>query len=449
MYSELTAYEKIKRAKIQLQNEKPFFSYILLHLTEREVSAKECKTLGVNKYGRMVYNPIYVNSLSFELLKSAVCHEALHIVLKHFWRMGNRNMPIFNISSDAAVNSILGNDDFELSPDWIILNSCNELKICGEVVCENADKKSSEEIYDNIYEKLKKKGGGGKGKGKGGKGGSGKGKGNSDDDENDNDEDGESGDGKGNKDEDELPETQDSHNVDDEEGKEDLGDGKGNMDDDKIEDFWEDVLVEASVVAKQRGKLPKGMERFIGDLINPKVNWKHIIHKIVSNVIPFDYRWNKPAKKSYSTGIYFPRTFGEHIEVVISIDTSGSIRQKELTEFLSEIVGMAKSFNSIIMTIIICDSEIHEVYEIKNGNIPKILGMKIKGGGGTSHIPIYEWMKKNKPQAKLLINFTDGYTEFPEKKPSVETLWVLCENSVSKDDIPFGKIIKMRYEKKK
>jgi hypothetical protein len=56
----------------------------------------------------------------------------------------------------------------------------------------------------------------------------------------------------------------------------------------------------------------------------------------------------------------------------LAIDTSGSIGQEELTDFLSEIVGMAKGFkDKLNMTLLTHDCIIQNDYSVENGNIAK------------------------------------------------------------------------------
>ena len=110
-------------------------------------------------------------------------------------------------------------------------------------------------------------------------------------------------------------------------------------------------------------------------------------------------------------------------------------------------INLGKSFEAINITVLICDTKVYKAYEFRNSNINKIKNINMRGGGGTSHKPIYEWIKNNKPNAKLLVNFTDGYTEFPSQSNSLarklKTIWLLGKNSISKDKIPFGKVIEM------
>jgi len=181
----------------------------------------------------------------------------------------------------------------------------------------------------------------------------------------------------------------------------------------------------------------------VEDLLHEKINWKQALYKYLTKTIPYDYTYNRPSRRSFATGFYMPMMKKENIEIVVSLDTSASISTKELTEFMSEINGIAKSFNNINMKLIVCDSEIKEVYVIGNGDSEQIAKLIINGGGGTSHKPVYDYIKENLPNTKLLVNFTDGYTNFEELDKSIHSLWVICKHGINEKNIPFGEVIKL------
>jgi len=193
----------------------------------------------------------------------------------------------------------------------------------------------------------------------------------------------------------------------------------------KLQDLWKKRIVEAETIAKQMGKLPANLERMFGNLLDSRINWKALLYRYITQEIPYDSTYARPSKKSESVGVYLPYQVKENIEIVIGIDSSGSITQEELTDFMSEMVAIAKSFASIKMTVITCDSEIHEIYEVMNGFSPT--DIKISGGGGTDAKPILKWIEKNKPYTKLWIYLTDGYTELNIPN-SYKSLWVITNN---------------------
>jgi len=397
-------HEQIVRAKVHLQRENPFFSYLVMNL--KIVKDNEnCESCSVDGKGNLYYNSKWVNKLDFENLKSVITHECLHLVLEHFQRRENKEHEVYNIATDLVINAILINNNFRLPQGLVPYNNNFEFKDTkGNILftIEDLDKKSADEVYNELMKHQKKK------------------------DEKDS-----------------IclvgKSRFDKHIYNKK--------GKGNGKDEQKENQenkkkWKKIFSEASVYAKNQGKLPSGIDRLIDIVLNEKVSWKHILYKYITNEIMTDFSYNRPSRRSRATGIFMPSIKKENIEIVIAIDTSGSIGQEELSDFLSEIVGIAKSFSNIDMKIIICDSEIQDVFEVKNGSIDTIMNLKICGGGGTSHIPIYNYVKENLPNTKFIINFTDGYTNFPSEE-EVKTIWVLTKNSCRDDNIPFGDIVRL------
>jgi predicted metal-dependent peptidase len=436
MVSTLSVEDRIIRAKVSIRERHPFFSYLLLHLTIKENN--NIPTCCVNRDGLMQYNSKWFETLTDEELLGVIIHEILHVVYLHLVRGQKKDHYVFNIAADAAINNILINNRFEL-PKAGVLPVNNVLTIVqrrSTIIVKELDKKFAELIYDEIYSKIERE----KGNGKGPKGepsddeGKEGGGGESSDDEDQND-----GKGKGKpkkfkpKDNGEIPQGFDEHDYSGDEEKNEATEQK-----------WKERIVDALNVAKQQGKVPAGMEHMVGELLQEKINWRTFLYRFITNMLPHDYTWKKPMKKSYALGVYFPEVERECLEVVVAIDTSGSLSQNELRDFLSEVVGIAKSFANVHITIIECDCRIQQVLEVKNGDIPKIMEMKMIGGGGTSHKPVFSYIEKHIPSCKVLVCLTDGFSDIQFiEEPQYPVLWVLSQNSVPEKDIPFGTTIKM------
>lgn len=164
--------------------------------------------------------------------------------------------------------------------------------------------------------------------------------------------------------------------------------------------------------SRARGNVPLGMERAFEELRKSQIPWRVLLERIIQKAVPRDITWARRSKKSIACKTYLPSILKERVDVVISIDTSGSIGQKELTDFVSEIVGMARAFQSSInMRILTHDVDVHDDLEIRNGNIDKIKCIKVKGGGGTSHQPVFDYVKEKVRDCKTLIAFTDGFSD--------------------------------------
>ena len=185
----------------------------------------------------------------------------------------------------------------------------------------------------------------------------------------------------------------------------------------KIETEWFNKIQTAMVMSQQRGRLPAGLERYVDELKKAEINWRVVLRRFIQQSIPNDYSWMKSSKRGRALGIYLPSTTKEKVSIAVGVDTSGSIEQKELTKFLSEIISIANTYKQMIdMRIFFHDYEVQNDYVIKNGNIAQIMAMKPKGGGGTSHKPLLDKIKKEMKDCKCLIAFSDGWSDIEDIK---------------------------------
>jgi predicted metal-dependent peptidase len=201
---------------------------------------------------------------------------------------------------------------------------------------------------------------------------------------------------------------------------------------------WTKIAAEAYTYAKLIGKEPGGMGRAFEHLRKHKINWRALLRRTVANKIPYDLTYSRPNKKYMAHDIFLPTTIGESVKVIASFDTSGSMSEKELSESLSEVIGIARSFSQVDVHVLSHDVDVHDDVKISDATVDKIKKIQVHGGGGTSHIPLYEYIRKKRMrrETKLLISFTDGYSEFPERKPDVDTIFVLTGMHVPPEQMP-------------
>ena len=425
----LTSIERLKKSRVQSLNRYPFFAFLMLGMNLKESKNNEVPTMGVNVRGDMYFNDEWVKGLTQEQVTGALSHEALHLSLGHLFRTEDRDKELWNMAVDLVCNYILVRDNFILPREGIIPNSngiwSHTLKNGQEIKIENIGEKSAEQIYSELYNQIPKikvqiKSGGGQGKGQ------------KDDKK------------QGNL---QLPKNWDKHlEIVDENGKPIKLSKK---EADAIKEEWTNRLIDASTHAKQRGKLPAGIERYVKDLLEPEFNWRTLLYKYITNTQIYDYNMTMPSRKSRVTGIHLPSPLKEKIEVVVGIDVSGSVGQREYDKFIAEVIGIAKSFPNISMRFLPWDTSVTDDLEIANGNIEKILTWKQNGGGGTNINCVLDYVEEKVPDATLLVVLTDGWFGKVNKDDlPFDCVWTLTPNH-SENNIPEGDIvIKMKEDER-
>jgi predicted metal-dependent peptidase len=406
----MDAETKIIRGKVLLQKENPFFAYLVLHLKQQ--NRDEVGTIGVDFRGNLLYNKKFIEDLNDYDTRIVLCHEVLHVALNHLTRRGNRNEKVWNMACDLIVNTILQMNFNYFSRIFSECITKETLEKNFGIVIEKPHEKFAEEVYDILIKHFN-----------------------------------EDGNFRGYVDGYVFDKHSDIDSLSEEE-KEELERACGKDFDEikrEIEEEIKKKVIEAENFGKLRGTAPAGLERYFDKLLQPKLNWKTIIRRTISDMIPYDFSYKYPSKKSISVGTYLPSTQKDKkLEVVCVVDLSGSITDEEMKEFLTEIYNIGKSFRNVRISVITHDAVPQDEIEVENGCLDKLVGIKLHGYGGTSHAWLPEFLKEKYPNSKLIICFTDGYTEFPDKSGLLgrEIIWVLSKGGVEEKEIPFGRVVR-------
>jgi predicted metal-dependent peptidase len=198
----------------------------------------------------------------------------------------------------------------------------------------------------------------------------------------------------------------------------------------------DEAVRQGSVLA---GKTGSGGNRDLNELLQTKKDWRELLRDYVTTTCAGkDYStWKKPNRRYIGMDMLMPSSISETMgELVVAIDTSGSIGQRELTRFLTEIKGICDQVKPSKVRLLYWDTEVcgHEVYdETQRDNIAT--STKPKGGGGTNVecVPIY--MNEHGIKPELVIVLTDGYLGGSWGQWSVPVLWCIDGNSSATADV--------------
>lgn len=192
--------------------------------------------------------------------------------------------------------------------------------------------------------------------------------------------------------------------------------------------------------AKAMGKMPAALARFAEEFLKPQVSWQERLRYHVTRSVSRDATtWTKPNRRRLVTqNLYLPSYTGFGAgDVVVVVDTSGSIGQRELNRFFSELDDILSNCKPTGVTLLGCDAKVNSVFHLQAGDALKEQKIDLGGGGGTSFVPPFEWVEENGALPSALIYFTDMYGDFPSKEPGYPTIW--CRTSTVAP--PWGEVI--------
>tara|TARA_R110001583_G_scaffold42869_3_gene136254 strand:- start:922 stop:2088 length:1167 start_codon:yes stop_codon:yes gene_type:complete len=380
--------ESLARASKTLILEEPFYGLFLVGLNK--VFRKDIPTAGVSKNGigvQLSVNPEFFNGLNELHRVGLLKHELLHISFGHLiMRDLYTNHKLFNIAADLEINQYIG--ESYLPEGGITLDTFAELKLpkkAGtkkyyELLEKDCDGDSPCESLQSLLSQM----------------------------------DGES---------------QYCHKT----WKE--FDELTEADKKLVQKQIEHQLKETAEQTEKRcGNIPGELAELISRLTHiepPSFDWKGYLKRFVGNSsICYTKKLKRKFNKRYTEMAGLKVKFKNNI--LVGVDTSGSVSNNELKEFMNELVHMHKTGHKI--TVAQCDTQINSVEAFNPRK-----DWEIKGRGGTDFQPVIDLYNQKKGQYTALIYLTDGEAYTPEDCPK-NALWVHSTNCSINEELPGLKI---------
>ncbi len=382
MFSEI-----ISKCKIQVRKECEFFGALMLFASiVKSESIETAATDGKDIF----FNEKFLKSLNSSEQNALMLHEVLHMALLHVTRRQFRDPHIWNIAADIVVNDlIIRNTSFKLPKGAII------------------DKQYSDKSVEYIYECLLK-----------------------------------------------------NNNYKNKQYQLGISDLKNSSEDSQanqltevdrleIESYWRDKIqvlkntISDRESANGQGNIPAGMSKEIEVFLEPEVDWRHALWKYVGKT-PVDF--DDLDRRFLYRGLYLEGLLTEALQVSVCIDTSGSVSNKLLDQFLGELKGILNAYPHVKCDLFFADMQIDGPHEIQSiEEMPPVSGF-----GGTSFIPFFNYLETNNNNLmganKVNIYFTDGYGDFPNKDPKDPTMWLVSKDGLETKYFPFGEVVRISTE---
>ncbi|QEL16852.1 vWA domain-containing protein [Limnoglobus roseus] len=358
-----------------------FFATLALRLTPEVDWA--CGTMATD--GRaLAYDPRFVTGLSPDELVGVLAHEVMHNALAHPFRRGARDPARWNVACDLAVNPLLLAAGFALPASRLLPGEGRYADL--------PHGKSADDYYARLAEPPA---GGGE-----------------------------------------------AESAGEEDGGPDPG-GCGGVTEpaagspaagEQAAAAWQVAVVQAEQVAKGRGEMPAGIARTVDAVRRPPVDWRAVLRAFVSATASNDYAWSRPNRRFLWQGLYLPGLRSEELgDVVIAVDTSGSVGPAELAVFAGAVDEILSAFDCAA-TVLYHDTAVQGVQTWRSGDGPLVLAPV--GGGGTAHECVFDWVDRQGMSPACVVCLTDLETRFPDRPPGVPVLWAVVGDTPSQP--PFG-----------
>lgn len=373
--------ERFVKSRVKLLKSSPFFGTILLH-TEYKIdeSIETAATDGTT----LLLNEEWMCKQTEEHFSGVLLHEVLHMALDHVERTNDLDdMMTANIAADIVVNGIIKDNAISLPKEAIYDDDLKHLSV--------------REIYSILKQKQKE-------------------------------------------DENYLQDKYGDGEVN--ECLQKSSEQKGTSQREANSEKWKNIINKAKTISKmkQAGLKGSGLARVFKELLEPTINWKDALYKYITqsraDFEGYDRRF-------VHDGLYIDDVGGNKVHVAAFVDTSGSVDEELLQNFLSELFFAINSTRGTTGYLYYFDTELYPQGNIEDlDGVPKPVGL-----GGTSFVPIMKELNKisseNSHTSTVGIIYTDGFAPMTWEEPETPLLWCISPGGVKEENIKYGDVVRI------
>ena len=400
--------KRLSASIFRLTSAAPFFAALARYARlESSLEIPTAATDGISIF----WNPSFLRSISKLERDAVLLHEVLHCALSHVTRRGMREPRLWNVACDIVVNGLIAAEGtFNLPREHIREPKLEHLAVEEVYALLQNQKPQLELLMPDLLETAPIDC-------------SGQG------DNNGDSKSGDDNDGHG-----------DSQVTADETGKGE-GDkkrmGPTSAEKARLEQHWSEAMRRAEMSCRNQGSLPVGMQREMARLGRSQLNWQALLARFLirtpNDFTGFDRRFLHQK-------LYLESLEGESVETYVCIDTSGSIGNSEMNLLFTEVQAVLRAYPQVSCELFFADATLYGGFQIK----PRSKMPAPQGGGGTDFRPFFAHLEKQRIGSDAVaIYLTDGYGQFPHKKPRLPVLWVVIPGGLESAAFEFGTVIRM------
>lgn len=385
---------KLAAARARLALERPFIGALVMHLPL--VAAEGLRTIGTDAHA-LYFNPRFIERLSFAQTQFVLAHEALHCALGHFHRGRHRLRARWDRACDYCVNQLLTDEGLS-PPEGALVNPAYR-GLAAEEIYPLLDDRLADGAFDEHWFASEPGAAAPTGV---------------------------------------TPQAANAplHGAQ-REARAGLPGPLGPSE--RLAAAWQDRLAVAASEAAQAGRLGASFRDTLDRLVQPRLPWRALLARFLMASGRDDYSFQRPGRREGAAML--PGLKSAAAELVVALDTSGSVTHADLREFLDEVDALRAQIHARV-ALLACDAALatdapwrFEAWE-PIGLSPDL---DLAGGGGTRFTPVFEWVMGEALRPDALLYFTDAQGEFPRDAPDYPVLWLVKGSA----PVPWGERVQL------
>jgi predicted metal-dependent peptidase len=208
---------------------------------------------------------------------------------------------------------------------------------------------------------------------------------------------------------------------------------------DKLDAETRVEIAQAAQAAKMQGKMPDALQKFVAELIEVQTPWHDILERYMTSLTKGDYSWARPNRRfsEYLPSVGNTQQMGD---VVIQVDVSGSITERELAYYNGHLKRIVELCSPEKVHVLYTDTEVvhHDVFERGEE-----FGLNFRSGGGTDMVSGIKYVESKGIEPEVFVCLTDGYFDSnAEDAPSFNVIWCVSTNQTPN----FGEVVRFKLD---
>lgn len=193
---------------------------------------------------------------------------------------------------------------------------------------------------------------------------------------------------------------------------------------DRIEEANDSIFIADEIDRRQQGDKGTTANRLQSQRTSSSLSWPDLLREWLTKRSRngWDAPFNNPIFQT--TGLIAAgRRTRNAGEIVLVLDTSGSIGQRTYDRFLSEAQAVLDDLKPDKLHLL---SVSHVVADDLTLEVGDTVPAKLKGGGGTKFKPAFDWVAEHAQDVDVMVYLTDGYSDDLKDITDVEfpLLWL-------------------------
>ena len=104
--------------------------------------------------------------------------------------------------------------------------------------------------------------------------------------------------------------------------------------------------------------MPAGLSRFVQEILSPGLDWRRLLNRFIQASARHDDTWTSPNRRYMHQGLHLPGMRSDDLsEMIVAVDTSGSISDQELEQFAAELSAILETA-ALSIHLLYCDMKV-------------------------------------------------------------------------------------------